>query len=364
MKKNVIVAVVLLAAALGALKYFSSREASDAPPSGTQVEGQAPGGVALPADAGDYGNASTESVYAPAQAMGSYDALTLPAAAFSVKGACEGGSPKDIVENHNRTWGYFTGRRTAFKQDKTKALYDFMGDYYACMAAARQDLSYCNDLPGELDTADIKLDVSDSPLGYCRSKAGLFLFKAYIAGKAKERQNCIGYVNDWDSQNLSRISPQDFCNAAAEGPEAITKYASSKLPDIWPTAERIMAFSRRVCGSDRDCLDNNKLWEGISTGNAKLCPPQYRAHCEALIEKSQVPCVAVLNEMSKKYCVFLKDLNKATMGYSGMNEEELKEELRKLAEKKAAEERQRKEEEARTKEINSRVKKMLGTQGE
>lgn len=364
MKKPIIIVVVLLAAALAALKYFSSKEQSAPPPAGVAVAQPEQTGVALPAGATSYTAPPAESVYVPTQTMGSYEMLSLPPAALTLKGACEGGSPKEIIEAHNKAWGYFTGRRIAFDAKKSQVIYDMLGDYYACLAAARQDITACNELPGEAEKDGFKVTLGDSPMGFCRSKASFFLFKAYVAGRAKEHANCMGYLTDWDSANLARISPPEFCAAAAQGPEKITAYASGRLPDIWPMAEKMLAFSKKVCGNDQACLANNSLWEGIKGANPGKCPAAYAPHCGALAEKSQVPCVEVLMDMSRKYCGYYKDLVKAGGGYAGVTAEEVKEDLRLKAEKKAEEERQRKQDESTTKDINTRVKKMMGKQGE
>lgn len=363
MKRNIIIVVVILAAALAVLKYLASRGQDEAASVPSQQE-QAPEGVSLPEGAMDYGDIPSESVYAHSQASGSYDTLTLPDAALSLKGACKGGSPKDMVEDHGKVWGYFTGERISFNQDQSKAMYEFFGDYYACMAAARKDLSYCNNLPGDIESEGMKIDLVDSPMGYCREKAGSFLFMAYVAGKIKERSVCSGYVSDWDSRNISRVSIPDFCDAAAKGPEAVTGYTRENLPDILPMAERLFPFGKRACKSDPVCLNNNAIWEGLRTGKASGCPVSHRAHCGALLKESQVPCVAVLTAMSKKYCDFRDRMRKDGLDFIGMTDSEVKEELRKRAEEKAEKEKRRKEEDARTKEINSRIKKMLGTEGE
>lgn len=365
MKKPVIIVVILLAAALAALKFYSSK--SEVPVTVAPAAGQAQpeqAGVALPEGATSYAASQMESVYVPTHTMGSYETLTLPPAALMLKGACEGGSPKEMMENHNKTWGYFTGRRISFDGKKSQALYDLMGEYYACLAAARQDITVCNELPGEAEKDGFKVTLGDSPMGYCRSKAGFFLFKAYIAGRAKEQTNCMGYLTDWDSANLARISPPEFCAAAAQGPEKISAYASARLPDIWPMAEKMLAFSKKVCGNDQSCMANNSLWEGIKGANPDRCPEAFKPHCSALAEKSQVPCVSILMDMSRKYCGYLKDLVKAGGGYAGMTAEEVKEDLRRVAEQKAEEERLRKEHEAITKDVNIRAKKSMGKQGE
>ncbi len=357
MKKNIIIAVVILAAALIALKYFASREQDSisAPAPAAQT---APEGVPLPDTARDNGRINADSSSsAPPQSAGSYDTLTLPEAVLAQKGSCAGGSPKEIMDNHGKTWGYFTGRRIAFNHQRTQEMYNFVGEYYACLAVARRDLGVCGGLPGEVGQAT-------SPMGSCRHTAGEFLFKAYVAGKAGERENCMGFLDNSTPENLNRISPADFCAAAGDGPEKIMSYWKEKLPEVYPQIVKEMAFFKKDCGADPVCLFNNAVWESIRTGKPDKCPPSYRPFCEAFMQKTQVPCITIVMEMSRKYCAYYKELLKAGGGYAGETADEVKEALRQQAQKKAGEDQRRKEQEAITREINARVKKMVGTEGE
>ena len=148
MKKLITGVVVILAAALIGLKYFAAKNQAVPPspaPGGT-AEQQ---GVALPAGAKDYAAPSSVPSYVPPQATGSFELLALPAAALDLKGACEGGSPKEIMENHGKTWGYFTGRNIAFEPLRTQEIYNHIWDYFACTAVSRQDSTICSELPGE-----------------------------------------------------------------------------------------------------------------------------------------------------------------------------------------------------------------------
>jgi hypothetical protein len=361
MKKPIILVVVVLAAALAALKYFSSRNQAPAAPPAQATAQQVPEGVALPEGAQDFtAPPASEYVYVPSPNQGTYGSLTLPPAAMSLKGACEGGSIKEIVESHGKTWGYFTGRRAAFTPKKSQEIYTKIGDYYACLSAARHDITICGELPGDAEQDGITVTLGDSPLGQCIDKAGIFLFKGYVAGRVKERSNCIGFITSWESRDMARVSPPDFCAAAAQGPDKLAAYARDRFGDMWGAAEKMMGFSRKTCGSDAACLANNDLWEGIKSGRADKCPPAYAPHCAALIQKTQVPCAAILNDLSKTYCAYYKDLFKQGGGYPGYTPEEVAEALRLKAEKKAEEERQRRENETVTKDINTRVKKLTG----
>lgn len=369
MKKIIIGVVVLLAAALIGLKYFAANKAAVTQPApGIQAE---PQGVALPAGSASYAPPAATLAFAPAQASGSYEQLALPAAALDLKGACEEGSPKLIMESHGKTWGYFTGRHNAFDPPQTQELYNFLWSYQACVAASRRDATACSELPGDVVKDSIRFGVPMSergsplsPMDLCRNKNVDFFFKAYVAGKAKEEQNCTDYLGDWDAANLARISPPEFCSAAAQGPEQLLAYGKSKMPEMYPMAEKAMAFSKKACGSSSDCLSSYELWEGLSTGDPAKCPSAFRASCAALLQKSPAPCSAILADMSKKYCALYKKLAKHAGGFAGATPEEVKESLRLAAEKKAAEEALRKQEEAATKQINEKARKLMGKQGE
>jgi hypothetical protein len=359
MKKSIIIVVVMLAAALAALKYYSSKDQLAVPATAVNTE-QVQEGVALPEGAASVVAPSSEYVYTPSANQGTYDSLTMPPAAMTVKGACKDGSISEIMANHGKTWGYFTGRRAAFTPKRSQDIYTEIGNYYACLASARHDITICGELPGDADQDGIKVELFDSPQGQCRMNAGFFLFKAYVAGKAKEQQNCMGFLSIWTNDHLARISPPDFCAAAAKGIEPVTAYIKEKTPDMYPMAEKKMPSSKKVCGSDKACLANYDMWEGIKSGNPDKCPPEYKPHCAALAQKSQVPCVDILTNMSRMYCSYYKDLLKSGGGYAGLTPEEVAEELRQAAEKKAEADRQRKEAEKITKDVNTKVKKMMG----
>ena len=371
MKKIMIGVVVLLAAALIGLKYFAAKKQADVvrPAAPAETEQQ---GVALPAASTNYVIPNTAVTYTPAQATGSYELLNLPADALALKGFCEGGSPKEMLANHGKTWGYSTGRYISFAQKETQEMYGYLWQYYACLAAARQDNGVCSELPGEVVKDGVKFGVPMSetgvllsPMAQCREKTVTFLFKAYVAGRSKDQQNCSDYVNEWDSENLSKISPPEFCEAAGQGPEKALAYVKIKMPKVYPMAEKMLAFSRKVCGSDSECLSNNDLWEGIKTGAADKCPAAYRPNCAALAQKDPTPCLSVLSEMSRKYCGYYKALLKHSGGFAGLTPEEVKEDLKLAAKKKAEEDALRKQEENSTKQINERVRKLIGnTKGE
>ena len=64
--------------------------------------------------------------------------------------------------------------------------------------------------------------------------------------------------------------------------------------------------------------------------------------------------------MSKKYCTYYKELTKHGGGYAGVTPEEVKDNLKLAAKKKAEEDALRKQEENSTKQINERVRKLIG----
>lgn len=359
--KKTIIAVVVLVAALAGLKYFSSKNAVT-PPVAPAAPQQEQAGVALPETARNE-KIDTTSVYVEPAGSGSYDSIRLPEAAMAVKGACEEGSIKNILESHGRTWGYFVGNRIAMDGKKSQEIYDGLGDYYACVAVSRFDVQSCNELPGEAEKDGVKADLGSSPMGYCRAKAGTLLFKAFVAGKTKDTANCMGFLSDWDSANLARISPPDFCQAAGKGPEAAMAYTKEKLPNMYSMAEKTMGFSRRACGSDAFCLANSATWEGIQSGDPSKCGRDTQPHCAAMAQKNIAACGPILSDLSKKYCGYYKDLLKAGGGFAGLTTAEVKEELRIKAEKKALEDKQRKEQEAVTKQTNDKIRKMMNKQG-
>ncbi len=377
MKKTITGVVVLLAAALIGLKYFAAKNQVGMPQPAPQPQTEQQG-VALPPGSTSYQPISSMPTFTPTQGSGNYEMIALPAAALDLKGACEGGSPKEIIENHGKTWGYFTGRRNAFDPPKTQDLYNHIWDYYACTAASRQDSTICSELPGEPVKDAVKFGVPRyesieagskngqpmSPMDQCRSKTVVFLFKAYAAGKAKDQRNCLDYVSDLDPEAQSMFTnPAEFCAAVGQGPDKGDAYLKQKMPKAYPIAEKMMAMSEKVCGSDAACLANHALWVGITSGSPAKCPDAYKPNCAALAQKSPGPCASILADMSKKYCGYYKDLVKHGGGYAGATPEEVKASLEAAAAKKKEEERLRKQEEAATKQINEKVRKLMGKKG-
>ncbi len=376
MKKIITGVVVLLAAALIGLKYFAAKNQIGMPQPAPQSRPEQEG-VALPPGSTSYAPISSMPTYTPAQGTGNYELIALPAAALDLKGACEGGSPKEIIENHGKTWGYFTGRRNSFDPPKTQEMYNHIWDYYACTAASRQDSSICNELPGEnvKDAArfgvpsynhpevEAKFGTLMTPVAQCRSKTVGFLFMAYVAGKVKDQQNCNEYLSETSSDFQARVFPTEFCTAMGQGREKSLAYVKEKIPDLYPTAEKMLPASKKACGSNPECLAYSGLWEGITTGNPAKCPDAYKPNCAALLQKSPAPCAVILADMSKKYCGYYKDLVKHGGGFVGVTPEEVKAALEAEAAKKKEEERLRKQEEAATKQINEKVRKLMGKKG-
>ena len=378
MKKIITGVVVILAAALIGLKYFAAKKQAPAvsPAPGIPIEQQ---GVALPAGSTDYAQPGSLVSYTPAQATGSYEMMALPPAALDLKGACEGGSPKEIMENHGKTWGYFTGRRNAIDNVKTQDIYNHIWDYYACTAASRHDSAICSELPGENVKDAVKYGVPAfnsrkdtikpgslmTPMDQCRNKTVVFLFRAYVAGRAKDQQVCLDYINDLGTEAQAMIpNHSEFCAAMGQGTDKATAYLKEKIPRAYPVTQQMTATSKKSCGPNQECLSSLGVWEGLNTGNPAKCPDAYKANCAALLQKSPSPCSAILADISRKYCGYLKALLKLGGGYAGATPEEVKEALQAAAKKKADEEQFRKQDEAVTKQINEKVRKLMGKKGE
>ncbi len=359
------------------LKYFAAKNQVGMPQPATQPQAEQQG-VALPPGSTDY--IPPSPMPTSAQATGSFEQLALPAAALDLKGACEGGSPKEIMENHGKTWGYFTGRNLAIEPIKTQDIYNHIWDYYACTAASRQDSSICSELPGEnvKDVAkfgvpsfenpkvDSKIGAFMTPMDLCRKKTVLFLFKAYAAGKAKDQRNCLDFVSEQPSEGQPPLfaNPAEFCTAVSKGFDSAFSYIKKKMPQAYPPAERLMAITADVCGSDAACLADHDLWTGLFTGNPAKCPDAYKPNCAALLQNSPGPCAPILADMSQKYCAYRKEQMKKSGGFFGVTPEEVKESLAEAARKKAEEERLRKQEETTTKQVNEKVRKLMGKKGE
>ncbi|OGS07507.1 MAG: hypothetical protein A2270_09585 [Elusimicrobia bacterium RIFOXYA12_FULL_51_18] len=358
MKKWGILLLVVLGGLLLGLQYFINKgEKKLVMQSGPTSTGQ-PLGVALPPATTGYIVSELSNNAGAEVGAGDYNNLVLPNVPTAYKGACPGGSLADIVSSHGKIWGYFVPKSViAFGFKENETIYNFIGDYVGCVAAARSDVSLCEILPAEAEG----LILNVSPAFYCRSRSTPVMFYGYLLGKNKDYSVCQASLFDVDPGNMAKIAIPDYCQAASKGIVSVREYMTKVMPEYTKEIKSAYPLSKADCSGDGTCLSGFMSYAAIKRGDASICPPAPGgASCAAFITKSLVPCEPVVKDMSKAYCGYVERLKKRTGGYIGVTSEAMQADM---AQKNIEKERanlQKKEAEKEMLDVNKNVKKILG----
>ncbi len=364
MKKWTILVIVALAAVLLAMQYLMERKRGPVPGPAGQPAPSEQIGVALPPGATAYELPEAADNYVPEAAGGSAygSPIYLPFIQSAYKGACEGGSLKDMISTHGSYWGFFA-RGVAFNLDETNKMYGMLSDYVACSAAARLDISLCDSLPGASQGGAVSVSQESSPNYLCREKTSRLLFEAYLSGNMTDASYCRIGLSTWDKADLDRFSVPDFCAALAKGPAAAEPFLMKAFAPTPPDAKaRIAAafpMSEGDCRKDQDCLVTYGLYSAMKSGRAQACPKSYQPQCRALLDRSTVPCDKLLQDMSRFYCGAVERVKKLSGGFIGLTQDQFKAEIEKTKAARAQEESMRKEMKKLDEEVNKRAKEML-----
>lgn len=410
MKKWVILVLVVLGCAMLALQYLMNKKTPGAGPAATTAQ-LGPDGVPLPAGATGY---SETPFVAP---VGNFNddptRLDIPIIPSDYKGACEGGSLREMLATHNKFWGPLA-KETPFSQNDTRQMYSFVGDYVSCVAIARDNALICDMLPPgppseagpkdgatQVSPADrSRIKPSRNNLRYdCRKRVNPVLFLGYMAGKSKNPDSCNNILSGWKPSTLARISATDFCAAASKGLDAVNDYmqkimsGKQKKVKKGDRGKQRFASSESSCGGNKECINGAKLYNAIKSGSVSQCPPpQPRSQqpgfqesggaaperpakgkeqaptvdvmCQAAVSKSAVSCEPIVKAMSSFYCDAVEQTKKKTGGFIGMAKWEIE---NAIAQKKAqaeADEKQKKEFQKMEADMNKKVKTLLSKEKE
>lgn len=358
MKKWAILVLVVLASALLLLQYAAEKKKTAMTPGSTPAPAaEQPLGVALPADASKPVTVPVDS-YAAQSGRGP---IVIPLVQSAYKGACEGGSLKDMMVSHDTYWGSFA-KDSPFLPSDTLKMYDLMVDYVSCQAAARGDVSLCDSLPGPGEKDGIKVSLEGSPSFVCRSNVTKLFFEAYQAGSLKDDSSCRLSLANWDQADLAHFSVPKVCELLAKGPGNVWSYLVESFAPAPEAPGRIAAefpVKEGDCQKDKDCLLKFRLYSAAKNNRPNDCPAEYRSQCQALNGRSTASCEKILPEMSKFYCASLDRAKKARGGYVGMSKEALAEEIQKAKLEKTEADRIKKEQDQIQLEVNKRVKEVL-----
>lgn len=359
MKKWAILVLVVLASALLLLQYAAEKKKTAMTPGSTPAPtAEQPLGVALPAEASKPVTVPVDS-YISQSGRGP---IVIPLVQSAYKGACEGGSLKDMMLSHDSYWGSFA-KDSPFLFEDTQKMYDFMVDYVSCQAAARADVSLCDSLPGPGEKDGVAVSLEVSPSSICRKKITMLLFESYLAGNIKGDSYCRLGLADTNQADLSKFSIPEFCEVASKGPESAVSFL---LKAFAPGSPEVSAyFATRLPAKESDCREKPEclvefgLYDAMKKGHPADCPAEYKAQCQALSGRSTASCEKILPEMSKFYCASMERAKKARGGYVGMSKEAVAEDIQKKKQEKAEAERIKKEQDQIQLEVNKRVKEVL-----
>lgn len=358
MKKWGVLGLVILGGLILALQYRinKSEKTVVVPPQPVPADQV---GVALPSAATGYQPAGPSNT----AAARNYSSISVPTAQSAYPGACPDASLAGILAAHGTNWGHSVPKENvALEFKENEMLYDFLGDYAACVAVARADIGVCDTLPGEPDTEGVK-DLREMSLyARCRKKTGGMMSYAYWAGKVSGTGLCNALLAGIPSKMAEKVSHPDFCAAAAKSQAAARDFMYNSLPDKkqQDKIRRALPDSNEPCDGKADCLQRRILYKAIKDGKASACPRAHSPHCEATISRATLPCEAIVKDMSKAYCEAVERIKKKSGGFIGVSRDEMQSRIAQLKARKASEELQKKEDEKLLIEINKKAKKILG----
>ena len=359
MKKWAILVLVVLAGALLTMQYVAEKKKSSGLPGAvTAPVSEQAVGVALPQEASkSAGNQADNFV-----SQNTGGPLALYSIQSSYKGACEGGSLKEMLDSHDKYWGAFA-KETPFNFADTQKMYAYMVDFVSCQAAARTDVTLCDSLPGAAEKLGVKVTLESSPSYTCRKKTTNLLFEAFQAGSVKGDAYCRVAMSYWDPADLARFSLPDFCEAVSKGPDNAAPFLLKAFAPAPPEAAAKIALDFPVregdCKKNQECLTKFSLYTAAKKGRPADCPAEYKAQCQAIAARSTVPCDKLLQDMSKFYCTSVEKVKKLTGGYIGMSKEAIAEDIKKAKAAKTDADNMKKEQEKLQEDANKRVKEAV-----
>ncbi len=382
MKKSMVFVISLLIVLILSLKYMerSSEKKRDLSPARSDLKSE---GVSLPDDARSH---DYDNIKVPVQNIVGVEKLALLPEKYGKIGMCKNGTVNEILKGYSKIWGYATGRTGSISNnEKNEKLYSLVSELFACIGIVDKDYSYCDYLPGGGITYGDSLITEQSNLK-CRCEVKMFdaAAVAYMTGLSKDAEHCVRYVSSdaCSSGNedqevislLKNIDKGEFCKMMGKGMKGLLS-SSVRLDPKLDKAKFSCYFPKnsvdcRKCADDekKECLETAAKYKAFKGGDFNKCPDKM---CEAFLRRSPKTCEAIAEKLSKTYCAYYKDLLKVTGNAPGMSDDEISQhaaqleakgiEERKLkAEERIKAEKDEKENEKEIKEVNDRVKKILG----
>ena len=244
----------------------------------------------------------------PPEIPGNYGSLATIPGPDGNAAICSGKTINDLLSAHGNLWGR-SNPSSRLTDKENGRLYGQLVQFFACQAAARDNVKMCNFLPA----ADFGSKRGNSPSDSCYDSAGRILFYAYALGKSKNAQPCMKYFEGGGLGKLPATSTE-LCTAAGSGGfEAMCrKFPNRRMCNAaFPTGRDACSNVPCVpkyegdCDASRvtgDCLNRYGYYSAIKNKDASACPSENRVECEAYLAGSTSVCASLLGDIGKTYC--------------------------------------------------------------
>jgi len=283
--------------------------------------------------------------------------ISVLAADGNYKLACEQGSIENIMAERGSMWGVDKPSRRTFTDKESFQIYTLLTDYMLCRSLVSGENIYCKSLPkiqGNAEKADVLIEDCER---FCK----VIDFAGYVAGRRKDEKICRRFMTLWP-EGAPHVPEDVFCEEAARGLEGICsagvehKYLS---PSMKKECLSNLPAKLSDCNNRDTCVALYNFYHAFKKQNCLRFSGSKRDICRAYLKKSQDICFQIAARISKDYCRFLTNVDKAENDITRMSEEERKEYLAEQKRKKMEEEKFKKEQQELMEKINKDVRKFL-----
>ncbi|NLI09607.1 MAG: hypothetical protein GX447_02475 [Elusimicrobia bacterium] len=329
MKKNLIIAAVVLMGIALIYKYSSKPKTISAP------------GIPLPVQNEDVGASL------PADAK-----KVISESETDIVGSCSK-NIASILEDFGKIWDVAPAKDKKvplINQEDSLKISEMLASYESCSALSLGDRDKCESLPSKYGVGGRLL----FPRELCKYKYDNIALAAYSAGKYEKKEVCSDFLY---SHNIEGVSVEDFCQALKKGFPSVCEEMKGKVDkDILKGCYFIFPKNISSCGKEADCADSYSAYEAFSSGKSEKCLS--KESCSALTNKSESFCSPLKEKLLNFYCeAYSKGLKKAEEDAKKMEEME-KAKIADIEKQKAYEERKRKDaEKAEQEKIKEKLKR-------
>lgn len=359
MKKQIVIVIVVLFALILVLRYMEKktvpkRAQKVSEPAGEKAESGRP----LPEEA----KKTALDIKVPEQ---TYDIGTGMALSDGgrYKKHCEEGSVEEIISYRGRIWGVDKPTSETMTDKESMKIYGLLTEYGLCKAAAFRSPGFCSSLPVVEGDAEKKF----IPREECERLEKFVAFAGYAAGRSDDVGACGRFMTLFPPGS-PEIPEDKFCEEAARGLEGICEAALGRNeikkayipPEMKEECLATFPVKLADCKGKKTCVFTYNFYRAFKRNDCSALQGAEKEICKAYLAKSQTPCYNIAGNLSKTYCGFLSNIDKAEGDVSRMSAEERREYFREQDRLRKQKELAKKEEEEILKKVNERVRKVLG----